>query len=76
MVASLWETGDLATKALMTAFYSHLAAGKEKAAALRLAKLDVLKQFGRTAPVFHWAGFLSFGESNSAVHFSAGRASK
>jgi CHAT domain-containing protein len=76
VVASLWETGDLATKALMTAFYEHLVAGKEKAEALRLAKLDVLKQFGRMAPVFHWAGFLSFGESSSAVHFSAGRASK
>jgi CHAT domain-containing protein len=76
VVASLWETGDLATKALMTAFYEHLAAGREKPEALRLAKLHVLKQFGRTAPVLYWAGFLSFGENNSAVHFSAGRASK
>ena len=73
VVASLWETGDLAAKKLMKAFYEHLVAGREKPEALRLAKLDVLKQFGRTAPVFHWAGFLSFGEGNSAVHFSAGR---
>ncbi len=76
VVASLWETGDLPTKALMTAFYGHLVSGKEKAEALRLAKLDVLKQFGRSAPVLYWAGFLSFGQSGSAVDFPAGPASK
>jgi CHAT domain-containing protein len=67
VVASLWETGDLATKSLMTRVYSNLVSGKQKAEALRLAKLDLLKQFGSAAPVFHWAGFLVFGESNSAV---------
>lgn len=67
VVASLWETGDITTKALITGFYSHLVAGKDKAEALRLAKLDILKEFGRTTPVFHWAGFLAFGEGSSTV---------
>ena len=76
VVASLWETGDITTKALMTGFYSHLVAGKDKAEALRLAKLDILKTFGRTAPVFHWAGFLAFGEGTTAVQLQGERGSQ
>ncbi len=74
MIASLWETDDLATKALMTGFYSHLVTARDKAEALRLAKLNVLKQFGRTAPVFHWARFLAFGEGSSGVQLLSRRA--
>jgi CHAT domain-containing protein len=76
VVASLWETGDITTKILMTGFYSHLVAGKDKAEALRLAKLDILKKFGSTAPVFHWAGFLAFGEGGSAVQLQDERGSQ
>ena len=67
VVASLWEADDRSTMALMTGFYSHLIAGKDKADSLRLAKLDFLRQFGKNAPVFHWGGFLVFGEANSAI---------
>jgi CHAT domain-containing protein len=76
VVASLWEAGDIFTKALMTGFYSHLTSGENKAEALRSAKLDLLKQFGASAPVFQWAGFLTFGEGNSPVRLPAQRASQ
>jgi len=74
VVASLWETDDLASKALMTGFYSHLVSGSDKAGALRQAKLDVLTRFGKNSPVFHWAGFLTFGEGRSTVQLVGERA--
>ena len=43
VVASLWSADDVFTEAFMEHFYGHLAHGMSKGAALRQAKLDLLK---------------------------------
>jgi CHAT domain-containing protein len=72
VVASLWEAGDVSTKGLMKGYYSHLAAGEDKAQALRNAKLDQLKEFGAQSVPFQWAGFVVAGEANSRVESLGG----
>jgi CHAT domain-containing protein len=51
----------------MKRFYGHLAAGNDKALALRQAKLDLLEEFGDQAHPIYWAGFTLVGESLSPV---------
>lgn len=53
-VTSLWKVPSAATTRLMAAFYQHLAQGASKAAALRQAKLDMLKA---DPDPRSWAGF-------------------
>jgi CHAT domain-containing protein len=70
VVASQWAADDVFTAALMKQFYSHVAAGLDKGAALNQAKLDLLqKHRGQIAP-FHWAGFTLVGEGATPVAFS------
>jgi CHAT domain-containing protein len=64
VVGTLWEVEDRAAMRLMTAFYGHLAAGRDKAQALRHAKLDAL---ARGAPARDWAGFVLLGEPLATV---------
>jgi CHAT domain-containing protein/Tfp pilus assembly protein PilF len=64
VVGTLWEVEDRAAMRLMTAFYRHLAAGRDKAQALRHAKLDAL---ARGAPPRDWAGFVLLGEPLATV---------
>jgi len=67
VIASLWTTDDTYTLALMRRLYQHLVDGVDKAASLRQAKLDLLKQFGAEAlPVF-WAGFTLAGDGSGAT---------
>jgi len=63
VVASLWKAGDRFTAALMTRFYTHLASVVDTAAALRIAKLDLIRQDGDRAHPYYWAEFTFTGDS-------------
>ena len=62
VVASLWKVDDSATAALMAEFYKEMFTnGREPAAALRAAQLNISKQKSWREPYF-WAGFVLQGE--------------
>lgn len=63
-VMSLWPVPDKQTSEIMTAFYKHLKAGETKSEALRLAKLDYIKntQEAELKHPYYWAGFLINGD--------------
>lgn len=67
VVASLWESDDQYTEALMQRFYQHLAEHENKAVALQQAKRDLLGEYGSDVPPFYWAGFVLVGEGSSPV---------
>jgi CHAT domain-containing protein len=69
VVASLWNVNDERTAAFMAAFYRHLADGQSKAAALRAAKLDMLRSSSTSAPRY-WAAFILIGEADEPVPIS------
>jgi CHAT domain-containing protein len=59
VVSSLWSVEDESSARFMTGFYAALTDGASAAAALRRAKLALLKSdFGHP---FHWAGFVLTG---------------
>lgn len=65
--ASLWKVDDQATAVLMADFYdSMLQQGMPPAAALRLAKLKMLKDNRWSAP-YYWAGFVLQGEYTNRI---------
>jgi len=67
IVASLWKVDDRATAMLMSDFYqSMLQNGMPPAAALRAAKLNVMKQQRWQAP-YYWAGFVFQGEYENHI---------
>lgn len=67
VVASLWKVDDRATAALMVEFYrSMLDQGMSPAAALRSAKLKLMREKGWDAP-YYWAGFVVQGEYNNKI---------
>jgi CHAT domain-containing protein len=51
----------------MKRMYQHLADGEDKGAALRQAKLDLLKEFGDQALPIYWAGFTLVGDGSTAI---------
>jgi CHAT domain-containing protein/tetratricopeptide (TPR) repeat protein len=66
VVASLWKVDDTATAEFMSYFYkAMLKDGLPPAAALRVAKLEMLKQ-SRWGQPFYWAGFVIQGEFREA----------
>ena len=67
VVASQWAADDTSTLALMTGFYRNLAAGYDRAEALRRAKQDILARFGANAVPYYWAGFVLVGESATPI---------
>jgi CHAT domain-containing protein len=67
VVASLWSADDTYTLDLMERFYTHLAEGQAKAAALRQAKLDLLAKFGKQVPPYYWGAFVLAGDGGSPV---------
>jgi CHAT domain-containing protein len=74
VVASLWQVDDEATSELMGYFYrGMLKEGLTPAAALRAAKLEMLKRDDRRAPYF-WAGFVLQGEYRERFAPVGGRA--
>jgi len=61
VLASLWSVGDESTKELMVEFYSQLAAGKSKAAALQSAEIKLLRNPKFARPLY-WAPFVLMGD--------------
>ncbi|TNE87093.1 MAG: CHAT domain-containing protein [Deltaproteobacteria bacterium] len=61
LVASLWRVDDDGTRALMTAFYDELGAGRDVAASMRSAQLALLAD-PATAHPWYWAGFSVVGD--------------
>lgn len=67
VVSALWEIGDKASAEFMRQFYYHLSLKEDKANALRLAKLSMLKS--KYSHPFYWAAFILHGESSSALDY-------
>ncbi|MGH9774213.1 MAG: CHAT domain-containing protein [Candidatus Acidiferrales bacterium] len=67
VVASLWSADDTYTLALMERFYTHIAEGQDKAAALRQAKLDLLVKYGKQVPPYYWGAFVLVGDGGSPI---------
>jgi CHAT domain-containing protein len=67
VVASLWSADDIYTSALMEKFYTHIAEGQDKAAALRHAKIDLLAKYGRHVPPYYWGAFVLVGDGGSPI---------
>ena len=67
VVASLWSADDTYTLALMERFYTHIAEGQDKAAALRQAKLDLLTKYGRQVSPYYWGAFVIVGDGGSPI---------
>ncbi len=69
LVLSLWAVEDRSTARLMEAFYTVLAQGQTKPAALRQAQLHLLRGDGETAAGFahpyYWAPFFLVGNTGS-----------
>jgi CHAT domain-containing protein len=61
VVASLWSVGDESTKEFMVAFYTQLAAGASKPAALQSAQLALMKNPRYALPLY-WAPFVLMGD--------------
>ena len=59
VLASLWKVYDRSTSILMERFYTHWAAGRSKAEALRAAQLDMIHDGARPA---QWAAFELHGD--------------
>lgn len=66
VVMSLWQVSDASTSDLMVRFYRHLNESGDKAEALRLSKLELIRE-GRYSHPFHWAPFVLTGQPGSAV---------
>jgi len=60
VIAALWEVNDSATPQLMDQVYGGLAAGREPAAALRDAKLALLRSNGVYRKPMYWAPFVLY----------------
>ncbi|MCS7080343.1 MAG: CHAT domain-containing protein [Chloracidobacterium sp.] len=60
-VMSLWSVSDQGTKALMTGFYARLKRGEGRSAALRNARLEMLRRARYRHP-FYWASFILTGD--------------
>jgi CHAT domain-containing protein len=67
VISTLWRINDESTAVFMNWFYRYLSEGKDKAQALRLAKLRMLDS--RYSHPFYWASFILNGDYNSVVNF-------
>jgi CHAT domain-containing protein len=66
VVCSLWDVDDAETTRLMEVFYGKLGEGMPTAAALRQAKLTLLRSGRRVAPAT-WASFILIGDGGVVV---------
>ena len=62
VVVSLWNVSDISTGQLMKSFYRDMTAGLSNAAALREAKLQMLKSDKETRHPYYWASFVIVGQ--------------
>jgi tetratricopeptide (TPR) repeat protein len=66
-VTTLWKVPDEATADFMGRFYSHLAKGESKAAALRNVKLNFLHSGTTLADPKYWAAFVLSGTGQAPI---------
>ncbi len=65
LLTGLWKIDEKASALLLESFYDYLKKGKSKDEALRLAKLDYLKnQHGRALDPEYWAGLVIIGDTD------------
>jgi CHAT domain-containing protein len=60
LVMTLWQVDDLATRDLMTGYYTRLSSGKGRSAALRDIQLEIASRPKYGHP-YYWASFLAAG---------------
>jgi len=76
VISTLWPIGDRSTALFMDGFYEYLAQGQGKAAALKLAKVRMLRS--KYSHPFHWAAFIlngDFGPTSRPEERKPGKAS-
>ena len=69
VVSTLWTIDDTFSAFLMSQFYAGIAHGQSTSAALRNAKLELLKTFGPQAVPYRWAAYTLEGADNYAIPF-------
>jgi CHAT domain-containing protein len=57
VIGALWEVNDASTPLLMDRLYGELAAGNSPDAALRAAKLSLIRSAGVYRKPLYWGGF-------------------
>ena len=62
VAVSLWNVSDITTSRFMKEFYGRMASGVGNAAALRAAKLEMLKDTGEGRHPYYWAPFVIIGK--------------
>ncbi len=67
VVSTLWTIDDTFSRFLMAQFYQGIASGQTTSAALRNAKLELLKTFGPKAVPYRWAAYTLEGADNYAI---------
>lgn len=66
VVSSLWNVDDKATPKIISSFYENLKKGKTKSQALRLAKLNYIKNHSLSeASPYYWAPLVIIGNTNT-----------
>ena len=72
IIMTLWQVSDRSSAELMNGFYKYLKKGKSKHEALRLAKIDYIRESDglKTNPYF-WSAFICVGD-NSPVYSRSG----
>jgi CHAT domain-containing protein len=53
--------------ALVEHFHRHLAEGQDEGSAVQHAKLELIKEFGKEAVPFYWAGFNLEGDPSALI---------
>jgi CHAT domain-containing protein/Tfp pilus assembly protein PilF len=74
VIAALWDVTDASTELLMNRFYDELEKGSEPEAALRTAKLSLLRESKFRNP-FYWAPFQLYARLTEVSGVAAGQAS-
>ena len=67
VVSTLWAVDDAFSATLMRAFYSSLAQGTTKAAALATAQRYVMQRFPEIAVPWYWAGYMLEGDGSTPL---------
>lgn len=62
VVVSLWKVSDISTGQMMKNFYQQIVQGKENAAALREAKLQMIRSDKEAQHPYYWAPFILVGK--------------
>jgi hypothetical protein len=63
VVVSLWDVNDKYTSKLMGLFYKKLSEGFDKTEALRLAKIDFIKEYSPNP--YYWGAFVLTGNTEA-----------